>query len=565
MVYRWSKTIRVLCLFAVLAVLMTGCGKSSGRSSGVNVLKIGTEGLTGNFNPYYWDNDADKCVVEQIFRNVQYRTKNNKLMNDAGNITYEYESDSRVKYTVTIRNDMYFSDGTNVTIDDLIFSYYLFADATYDGRYSDFILNDIEGLKEYYYDDPDCDSFLDGLDEKSAGYKAKLDSYIKKNYANGMDVHEISGIRRIDDYTCTILFNSRNINSVSQINTVIASKAKYGAEYVKGSAEKVKAVDSTLGCGRYYLESYDQKSGRAVLRANKYDSADPYYNELDITDLSVKGKNPVECVNSGEVDVVSFTATSSAVSSLSNENTKYFITNQPEYYGIFVSADRIQNLNARKALIACFDSYDVTDSYAGTYYTKKISPISVRYSEAPKKSAPYYTKEGYMGQVGNYYSALNAYCCGDTESLQYRVLKDYAEDLLKYGVNVTINTCTEEELPAVVSSGKADFWIVRVPDGDTCDKYEYYHTGGRCNLTGLSNKEIDYLTGEIRKSTGFSDRTEMTADLMEAVMTECIELPVYQLQTVTVFNTGSVSPESFGSMDLWDGYGYIISQLYANN
>ena len=103
------------------------------------------------------------------------------------------------------------------------------------------------------------------------------------------------------------------------------------------------------------------------------------------------------------------------------------------------------------------------------------------------------------------------------------------------------------------------------PDGDTCDKYEYYHTGGRCNLTGLSNKEIDFLTGEIRKSTGFSDRTEMTADLMEAVMAECIELPVYQLQTVTVFNTESVSPESFGSMDLWDGYGYIISQLYANN
>ncbi len=56
--------------------------------------------------------------------------------------------DGSVYYDVTIRDDLTFSDGTPITIDDVIFSMYVYCDPTYDGSailYSQPIL----GLEEY--------------------------------------------------------------------------------------------------------------------------------------------------------------------------------------------------------------------------------------------------------------------------------------------------------------------------------------------------------------------------------------------------------------------------------
>ena len=45
---------------------------------------------------------------------------------------------------------MFYSDGTHVTVDDLIFFYHFIADASYNGAYSDWYLNNIEGLSAVY-------------------------------------------------------------------------------------------------------------------------------------------------------------------------------------------------------------------------------------------------------------------------------------------------------------------------------------------------------------------------------------------------------------------------------
>ncbi|MBR6940024.1 MAG: hypothetical protein IKH65_04405, partial [Clostridia bacterium] len=104
----------------------TSCKKS--ESEKIKSLNVGTVGITGNFNPFFAESEGDLKVINQVFRSVQRRNSNNKLVNSAGSISYELIGDKQVKYTVTIRNDLYFSDGSNVDIDDVIFFYYFISD-----------------------------------------------------------------------------------------------------------------------------------------------------------------------------------------------------------------------------------------------------------------------------------------------------------------------------------------------------------------------------------------------------------------------------------------------------
>ena len=70
-----------------------------------------------------------------------------------------------MKYTVSIKDDLFFSDGTNIKIDDVVFYYYFISDATYDDTFKDWYLNDIEGLKEYYFDDPNYESSISNIEK----------------------------------------------------------------------------------------------------------------------------------------------------------------------------------------------------------------------------------------------------------------------------------------------------------------------------------------------------------------------------------------------------------------
>lgn len=332
-----------------------------------------------------------KNISSQIFGSVQRLGTDNSLINNCGGISYEYVGETQVKYTVTIRDDMFYSDGTHVTVDDLIFFYHFIADASYDGAYSDWYLNNIEGLSAYYYDDGDYinqltaisnkayDSyspetisktdyinyliatklegkFNNGLDSASPNgktwrdyftsleYTAELEKlgenpgemqllslaaraeaennplsynpsdyyvdmlvseYIGSNYSDGIDVPSISGIKKINDYTCTILFNSRNINAVSEINIPIVSSAAFKADYIKGNAAAIKQKNiSPLGAGPYKLKQTE--NGEVTLSVNEH-----YYGDTpEFTLLHFKNtSDPIDAFLKGDVDVISVDAT----------------------------------------------------------------------------------------------------------------------------------------------------------------------------------------------------------------------------------------------------------------
>lgn len=648
---------RILQIIAAAAlclaiVLTSGC--RAVKSIKTKQLKVGVEGIEGVFNPFYADSEADKQINSQVFLPIQRRTGDNHLVNLCGSISYEYSGSSGVKYTVSIRDDMFFSDGKPVTIDDVIFFYYFIADATYDGIYNGWYLNDIAGLKEYYFDDNNYQSSIEDIEARVAAnytvktielndyieylvatnvegrfngdfdsaspsgaswreYAAKLGysealsdlgaaptqsqllslaarieaesnplsydpetwyrdklykEYIKRNYENGIDVGEISGIKKVNDYTCTVQFNSRNINAVSQLNALIVSKAFYSADYVKGQADKVKQMNGfAVGSGPYTVA--DHSDGEVSLAANAYYfGGEPDFGSVKFIDLATGENDPAQSVLSGKVDVATVRASADLIGKLTADKVKYYVSDMDSYTSLFLNTRTLDNF-LRKALCGVASGVKTSvESEVGTYYTVPYRPLSVRFDEYPSKlTQPYYTESSYSAYEivnGTPQRAFTAYYENGADELAVAALNEYKTLLSKKGITLNIVAADAAGLEAAITTGKADIWIESVGDGATSDKYYYYNSAGTLNKTAVNDTKINELTAGIRSAIGLSARASMVANMLDLVMEQAVEYPLYQLQLVTVYNTDVISPASFDDSFNYDGFEYALPVLKSN-
>lgn len=641
------KTLVSVFLVFVLIVL-SACTRTV--ESGDSELVIGVEDITGIFNPLYAETEADRIISSQVFGSIQRQDTDNGLVNYCGGISYEYSGENQVKYTVTLRDDMFFSDGSHVTIDDVIFFYHLISDATYDGVYSDWYFNDIVGLKEYYYDDENyADSLAElentvinnysadtisksdyigyligtklegrfnaGLDAASPNGKTWLDyfesigyaedikslgtspseaqllsvaaraevennplsynpqqyfreilmsEYLGSNYSDGIDVSSISGITKVNDYSCTILFNSGNINAISEINVPIVSKALYAVDYIKGGASDLKSKTALdIGSGPYKINK--KEDGTVYLAYNEYyHGSKPDFTALKFTDLSKDGIDPVESIKKGDVDIISVSASDAVMKSLESDKIKTVISNKKSYVSVFFNTKTL-DVGARKALSGLCNINNLLSDEIGRYYTAVYMPMSIRFPEYPSQViSPVYSENTFLTYTQMNPDAIkkiSAYYCGEKDSVEYRILESLKKTLSDKGIILNIVLADQSELSDAIASGNADLWITDVYDMPTCDKYDYYNSNGSMNMTGISNQEIDLLTETIRKSTGFSDREEMTKRLLNLVMEQAVECPLYQLQSVTAYNTDKISQNSFGENFNYDGFTFVLPLL----
>ncbi len=632
-------------ILAVLMIMLTAC---STVKTGSSKLRIGVTGMNGNFSPFYAESEADKQISSQIYQTVQIRGTDNRLKNFCGGITYKADGE-KVKYTVSIKDDLYFSDGRNVTIDDVIFFYHFIADASYDGVYKDWYLNDIEGLKEYYFDDKNYASRLIAIDsrvklnyspstisasdleeyliateidgkfneekapdntewkayfEKAAlsaqyealgkkperekllklaasaeaavnaqaynaveWYKQKLtDEYIKKNYENGINVSEISGIKKINDYSCTILFNSHDINAVSAINAAIISKEFYSVNYVKGLADKVRdAEEPAPGCGAYVLRKADNDS--AELIANKYYPEKPDFDTLEFENYE-NDEKVFNAVKNGNADAATVFATSERISKLTDDEYKYFVTNDDGYYSVFLNPSKL-DITERKALCGICSPETAIESKFGKSYTVPLRPLSVRFAEYPSgiTEKKYGTMDytSYLLNGVRVINKLNGYYCGGEDGVEYLILNAFKDILAEKKIILNIVSTDENGLKEAVTSGKADIWVSRVADGATSDAYGRYNSLGAENITGYGTPEIDEITAKIHTSVGLFDRTAMTEKALETIFAEALECPVCQLQKITVYNTSKISADTFDDDFNYDGFAFVLSELKGEN
>ena len=164
---------RVFCLLSAFLLLagMAGCGSSEPSETTESVIHVGVSdrAFYGKFSPFFTESVGDQTATEltqlrlltsdrsgePVLNGIEgeTRTYNNVDYTYYGpaDLSMEEQPDGSVYYDITLRDDLTFSDGESVAVDDLILSLYVLCDPTYSGA-SRLSQLPIRGLRDYKLD-----------------------------------------------------------------------------------------------------------------------------------------------------------------------------------------------------------------------------------------------------------------------------------------------------------------------------------------------------------------------------------------------------------------------------
>ena len=118
------------------SVTLTGCGASN---SGTDAFVIMTENLDGLFNPFFSTSENDGTIVAM----TQIGMLSSKLNEDGevdvafgeneATVTLDFEQselneNNETVYTFVIKNGIKYSDGHPLTMEDVLFNFYVYLD-----------------------------------------------------------------------------------------------------------------------------------------------------------------------------------------------------------------------------------------------------------------------------------------------------------------------------------------------------------------------------------------------------------------------------------------------------
>ena len=144
----------ILCIAMCIGMvsMLSGCGGAN-----TDAFVIMTEQLDGLFNPFYYTSAPDGTSVSM----TQIGMLGSKYVDGEVEVAYgedeavvvkDYEivenDDDTTTYTFVLKNGIKFSDGHPLTMEDVLFNYYVYLDPVYTGS-NTLYSTDILGLSEY--------------------------------------------------------------------------------------------------------------------------------------------------------------------------------------------------------------------------------------------------------------------------------------------------------------------------------------------------------------------------------------------------------------------------------
>ena len=149
---------RILCMIlAVAMVLSMGTMLSGCGGAGTDAFVVMTEQLDGLFNPFFSTSAPDGTIVAM----TQIGMLGSKYVNGEVEVAYgeneavvvkDYDivenANDTTTYTFVLKNGIKFSDGHPLTMEDVLFNYYVYLDPVYTGS-NTLYSTDILGLSEY--------------------------------------------------------------------------------------------------------------------------------------------------------------------------------------------------------------------------------------------------------------------------------------------------------------------------------------------------------------------------------------------------------------------------------
>ncbi len=620
----YSKRILLAILSFVLLFTFSSCGNEDIEVVSVsveseasheaitekpNILVVGCSDFKGDFNPFFAEPLSDKNVIDMIFDKLltfdrqgiliekgidgEESSYNGKKYSYKGlsDITIKYNSDLTAVVTITLRNDVKFSDGEVLNADDVIFSMYVLADKSYNGPMT-------------FYNLP-----ITGMSD----------------YRNGKS-KSIEGITKKNDNTIVIDFEYLDTSMLFSLSIPIAPLHYYGDEdmydydnnkfgFKKGDISSANITNNEpLGTGSYKFDKY--KNGIVYLERNKdYYKGEPKISFIEFR--SVDESERIQGILDGVIHIADITFNKSAEESIKTVNggsldgsvLRTYVYDNLGYGYIGICADTVkvgtekdsnESKYLRKALATVFSVYreDAIQEYFGESAEVINYPASNSFWAAPKVSDGFYeiafsksinnfeiyksdmTQEkkfsaaldaakAYLIAAGYYYdietSKFIAAPEGSSMTYEIMVLGDGIGDhpaykifenaktaFEKLGLKLIINDIKDSlQLWDALDNGNCQIWAAAWDNYSDNSIYQLYHSsnidgngGTDSNDYDISDKELDSLIAMAFSSTDLEFKKTAYKNCYEIILDWAVEVPLYQRKSAFVVNNYFVAEET---------------------
>ncbi len=606
------------------AEVKNGTTKAGGKGANYSdvPLRIGCDHFDNKFNPFMakteadlqavgltqvmlLDNDRTGRIVENGIDGEQ-RNYNGKSETYFGiaNVKVRYKRKAGYTvYRITLRDDLLFSDGEPITIDDVIFTLYAFCDKNYKGP-SKLKKSKIQGLTKYQ--------------------KKKADT--------------ISGIRRLNDYELHIYTDGYDQNMLDKLRIPVCPLHYYGDTtkyhyeagqfgFTRGDLSALRAnKTSPMGAGPYRFVKYED--GIAYYTANDlYYQGCPETAYLYLEDLTQlvsgdasDGTSLVSEVTGDTVDMVITASDRADLESVmsANDNGKLngktletrFVTDD-QYGYVCLNAKQVkvgmsgassESKALRKALATVISACRGTgqEAYENTM-TLINAPVSVdswlspnqqgideiafaqdlegkniykeddasdKKREAAREAALVYLQEaGYtiaedkvaaapLGGLTEY----TVWIQGGEENPMYGMMTTAAEDLQTLGITLNIIQVTDvQTMEKQLQTGKQQIWCGVEKIGIDPGLAEHYTQTDKTslnkgNLTGIYDENLEKKLGKVGLRVKAEKRIKTTNAIYQILADQAVEIPVYQTKRVWLISSDRVDTDTLPS-DITPYYG----------
>lgn len=327
------KRIISLVMTATLGIsILTGCSKGdeSGKAiepkSKDSIVYALTSSPTGIFNPLLNDTTYDDAVIDLTYNSLLSFDKN---LNPKPELAKSYEiSDDNLSITFKLNDNIKWSDGKTLTVDDIAFTFTSLADKGYTGSKYGYV-EKLKGAKDYH--------------EGSAD--------------------KIEGIEVIDKNTIKFTFAEPYSPGLTNLGSIgIIPKHIWGEVPIAQWKDKKDLLTKPVGTGPYEVVSFTEGQDVQLKRNDNYFDGD-VKTEKFILKVTNEDTATGELLN-GTVDVID-------ASNLKNKDIKElesegmdvtsYDSNLVQYMGFNLRDKKFQDKNLRQAFMYALDRNAMVD------------------------------------------------------------------------------------------------------------------------------------------------------------------------------------------------------------
>ncbi|MEG2295117.1 MAG: ABC transporter substrate-binding protein [Oscillospiraceae bacterium] len=410
-----------------------------------------------------------------------------------------------------------------------------------------------------------------------AKYKELETAYIQKNLESSEgNVTEIEGIKKIDDRTVEITIDGVDPKAIWNLGGFMIAPAHYygkglegganaGKEFKKGDLTVVEEKNAApMGAGPYIFDKFENNVV-SYLANEMYFQGAPKTKKYKVQ--VADAKTHMESVQLGQIDIGEPNASVELVQQAKEQGIHYELVDNLGYGYIGINSERVTDLNVRKGLMTLMNRKPAVEAFYGTELAsiieRPMSKVSWAYPEDakptytfdPSVALDYFKAAGYTQTEKNGKKILEKngkqlkieVGIGGEGSMAHPaapVLTQMKDELDKLGGVLEINDVDSTILFDKLNSGGWDMWVAAWSSTIDPDMYQVYNSKGPSNHYRIKNAELDELTLKARQTTDIKVRKEMYTRVLDIIMDQAIEMPVYQRKNMYVFNPEIVNTDS---------------------